>query len=34
MEYLKEPVFWLSVVAVALVVNWLWAKFGKQGKLV
>jgi hypothetical protein len=34
MEYLKQPAFWLAVVAVALAVNWAWTKFGKQGKLV
>jgi hypothetical protein len=35
MEYLKEPVFWVSVVVVALVVNWLWGKFMQgKGKLV
>lgn len=34
MTYLKEPMFWLSVIIVAVVVNWLWAKFGKSGKLV
>jgi hypothetical protein len=33
-EYLKHPIFWVSVVLVALVVNWLWTKFGKGGKLV
>lgn len=33
-EYVKQPVFWLSVILVAVVVNWLWAKFGKGGKLV
>jgi hypothetical protein len=32
---LKEPMFWISVVIVAVVVNWLWQRFmpGK-GKLV
>jgi hypothetical protein len=35
MEYLKQPVFWVSVVLVALIVNWLWSKFmGGKGKLV
>lgn len=34
MEYLKQPVFWVSVVIVALVVNWLWMKFGHGGKIV
>lgn len=33
-QYLSEPVFWLSVVVVAVIVNFLWGKFGKQGKLV
>jgi len=35
MEYLRQPLFWLSVVVVALVVNWAWMKFGNgNGKLV
>lgn len=34
-EYLKQPVFWLSVVVVALVVNWAYMKFMQgKGKLV
>jgi hypothetical protein len=34
MEYLKQPVFWVSVVVVALIVNWVWQKFAGKGKLV
>ena len=33
-EYISQPVFWLSVAIVAVVINWLWMKFGKQGKIV
>lgn len=33
-SYITQPVFWLSVIVVAVVVNWLWMKFGKSGKLV
>lgn len=33
-NYLTQPGFWLAVVAVAVVVNFLWTKFGKQGKIV
>lgn len=34
MTYIKEPAFWLAVVAVALVVNFLWSKFAGKGKLI
>lgn len=35
MGYLKEPGFWLAVIIVAVVVNWLYAKFfAGKGKLV
>ena len=35
MEYLKQPVFWISVIVVAVLVNFLWMKFlGGKGKLV
>ena len=34
MEYLKQPAFWVAVIVVAVAANWLWMKFGKQGKLV
>jgi hypothetical protein len=34
MTYLKEPMFWLAVVAVAVVVNYVWKAIGKKGKLV
>jgi hypothetical protein len=34
MQYLREPVFWLSVVIVAVAVNWLWKMFTGKGKLV
>jgi len=34
MQYLKVPAFWIAVVAVALVVNWIWNKFTAKGKLV
>lgn len=33
-EYLGSPAFWISVVLVAVVVNWLWMKFMGKGKLV
>lgn len=34
-EYLTQPWFWLSVVIVAIIVNWAWAKFASgKGKLV
>lgn len=34
-EYLGHPAFWLSVVVVAVIVNFLWMKLmGKGGKLV
>lgn len=34
-EYLTHPVFWVSVVVVAIVVNWLYKTFMKgKGKLV
>ena len=34
MHYLREPVFWLSVVVVAFVVNWVYGKFfAGKGKL-
>jgi hypothetical protein len=33
--YLKEPMFWFSVIIVAVIVNWVWMKFaGGSGKLV
>lgn len=35
MSYLKEPMFWVAVVVVALVVNWLYKVVAKgKGKLV
>lgn len=35
MHYLKEPAFWVAVVIVAVIVNFIWMKFfGKAGKLV
>jgi|HubBroStandDraft_1064217.scaffolds.fasta_scaffold15150_7 hypothetical protein len=34
MEFLRNPMFWISVVIVALVVNWAMMKFFGQGKLV
>jgi hypothetical protein len=34
-EYLTQPWFWISVIVVALVVNYVWVKFGQgKGKLV
>jgi hypothetical protein len=34
-EFLKNPMFWLSVIIVAIVVNFFWAKFARgDGKLV
>jgi hypothetical protein len=32
--YLKEPMFWLAVIIVAVVVNFVWQKFAGGGKLV
>lgn len=35
MEYLRHPMFWVSVIIVALVANWLYMKFfAGKGKLV
>jgi hypothetical protein len=34
MNYIKEPMFWVAVVVVAVVVNWLWNMFTQKGKLV
>lgn len=34
MTYVKEPMFWVAVVVVAVVVNWVWNFFTKRGKLV
>jgi hypothetical protein len=34
MHYLKEPGFWVAVVAVAIVVNFAWNYLTKRGKLV
>lgn len=35
LEYIKQPVFWISVIIVALVANWVWMKFfSGKGKLV
>jgi hypothetical protein len=34
-QYLSQPVFWISVILVALAVNWAWQKFGAgKGKLI
>lgn len=33
MEYLKNPMFWLAVVIVAVIVNFAWNMFTKKGKL-
>lgn len=33
MEYVKNPMFWLAVVVVALAVNFAWNFFTKRGKL-
>lgn len=34
-EYLKQPVFWVSVVVVAVIINYVWQKIsGAKGKLV
>jgi hypothetical protein len=27
MEYLRNPMFWIAVVVVSVVVHFLWAKF-------
>jgi hypothetical protein len=34
MQYIKEPMFWVAVVVVAVVVNWLWNMLTQKGKLV
>ena len=34
MSYIKEPGFWIAVVVVAVVVNWVWAMVTNRGKLV
>jgi len=34
MSYLKEPMFWVAVILVALAVNWAWNFFTKRGKLI
>jgi hypothetical protein len=35
MQYLSQPVFWVSVVLVALAVNWAYQKFlAGKGKLI
>lgn len=34
MQYIKEPAFWVAVVIVALVVNFLYSKFAGKGKLI
>lgn len=34
MHYIKEPAFWVAVVVVALVVNFVWQFIAKRGKLV
>jgi hypothetical protein len=35
MSYLSQPMFWVSVVIVALVVNWVYQKFmAGKGKLI
>jgi hypothetical protein len=34
-EYLFHPAFWISIIIVAIAVNWVWGKFfGGKGKLV
>jgi hypothetical protein len=34
MEYIKQPIFWVSVVVVAVIVNYVWTQFlGGKGKL-
>jgi hypothetical protein len=32
MELLKNPAFWIAVVAVVLVVNFVWGKIAGTGK--
>jgi hypothetical protein len=32
--YVKDPMFWLAVVIVAVIVNYAWNFFTKRGKLV
>jgi hypothetical protein len=35
MQYISQPMFWVSVVLVALAVNWAWKQFFQgKGKLV
>lgn len=33
MEYIKNPMFWLAVVVVAVAVNFVYNYFTKKGKL-
>lgn len=34
MEYIRNPMFWIAVVAVAIIVNFAWNFFTKKGKLI
>lgn len=34
MEYIKNPMFWLAVIIVAVIVNFAWNFFTKKGKLI
>lgn len=33
-EFLKNPMFWIAVIVVALVTNFVYSYFTKKGKLV
>jgi len=34
MAYIRQPGFWVAVVVVAVVINFLWNFFTQKGKLV
>lgn len=34
MAYIRQPAFWVAVVVVAVVVNFVWQFIAKRGKLV
>jgi hypothetical protein len=34
MTYLKEPAFWVAVIAVAVIINFVWNMATGKGKLV
>lgn len=34
MSYIKEPMFWVAVIVVAVVINFVWNMVTGKGKLV